>query len=177
MADSDASKHALAVKLAELQQKTDGPVIADQLTASAVQPLVVGWSQRINQSVPQARQQEVRDKLDVELKKFTESTQKAINAQLGKAAETGLVPIFMEKLSEKEMKTIITYMESPASAKFHALGPDAANAWAQGVIDATKTSVENNAKSFEDAANNIVSAAGGSAPAPAPLPDASAPAK
>lgn len=155
-------KRALAVKLAQMQQKADGPGMTEQLTASAVQPLLAGWSQRLDEAVPPAKQKEVREKLDVELKKFAESTQKAIEAQVAKAAEAALVPVFMEKLSEDEMKTVIAYMESPASAKFQALGPDAANAWAKRIIDATKPGVESSAKSFEAAASKIVNAAAGS---------------
>ena len=156
------SKRALAVKLAQIQIKADSAAMTEQLTASAVQPVLAGWSQRLDESVPPAKQKEVRDKLDVELKKYADSTHKAVEAQVGKAAEAALVPIFMEKLSEEEMKTIIAYLDSPVSAKFQALGPDAANAWAKRIVDATKTSVEAGAKNFDAAASRIVSAAGGS---------------
>lgn len=95
MAQND-SKRALAVKLAQMQQKADGSAMAEQLTASAVQPLLAGWSQRLDETVPPARQKDVRDKLDVELKKYADSTQKVVEAQTAKAAEAALVPIFME---------------------------------------------------------------------------------
>ncbi|HON30180.1 MAG TPA: DUF2059 domain-containing protein [Ottowia sp.] len=161
MAQNDAKK-ALATKLAQLQLKTDGAAMADQLTGSAVQPIVAGWSQRLDETVPPARQKDVRDKLDAELKKFADNTHKAVEAQVGKSAEAALVPIFMEKLSEDEMKTIIAYMESPASAKLQALGADATDAWAKRIIEATRSQVEAGAKTFESAANRIVGAAGGS---------------
>jgi hypothetical protein len=53
---------------------------------------VASWSQRLDETVPPARQKDVRDKLDVELKKFAENTHKAVEAQVGKAAESALVP-------------------------------------------------------------------------------------
>jgi hypothetical protein len=162
IAQSDA-KRALAVKLTQIQQKAEGAGVAEQLTNNAVQPLLMGWSQRLDETVPPARQKEVREKLDVELKKFVDATQKAIEGQVAKSAEAALVPIFMEKLTEDEMKTIIAYLESPVSAKFQALGSDATEAWAKRIIDATKTSVESSAKSFDTAANRIVSAASGPA--------------
>lgn len=152
---SDA-KRALAQKISQIQQKSDSAAMAEQLTASAVQPLIAGWSQRLDESVPPARQKEIRDKLDVELKKFADTTRKSIEGQSAKAAEAALVPILMEKLSEDEMKTIIAYLESPAAAKFQAIGADATNAWAQKVIDATRPSVENAAKVFDAAASKIV---------------------
>ena len=164
MAQND-SKRALAVKLVQMQQKADGSAMAEQLTASAVQPLLAGWSQRLDETVPPARQKDVRDKLDVELKKYADSTQKVVEAQTAKAAEAALVPIFMEKLSEDELKTIIAYLESPVSAKFQSLGPDATNAWAKRIIDATKPAVESGVKTFDASANRIVGAAAGAAPA------------
>ncbi len=166
LAQSD-SKRALATKLAQIQAKADSAALAGQLTDSAVGPVLSGWSQRLDETVPPARQKDVRDKLDVELKKFAENTYKTVEAQTGKAAEAALVPIFMEKLSEDELKTIITYLESPVSAKFQALGPDATNAWAKRVIDATKPAVEAGAKNFDSAATRIVNAAAGSGAAPA----------
>jgi hypothetical protein len=73
-----------------------------------------------------------------------------------------MVPVFMEKLTEDELKTIITYLESPVSAKFQALGPDATNAWAKRVVDATKPAVESGgARNFDAAATRIVGAATG----------------
>ncbi len=72
LAQNDA-KRALATKLAQIQLKADGAAMAEQLTASAVQPVIAGWSQRLDETVPPAKQKEVRDKLDVELKKFAET--------------------------------------------------------------------------------------------------------
>lgn len=161
MAQNDA-KRALATKLAQIQAKADSAGLAGQLTDTAVGPVLAHWSQRLDETVPPAKQKEVREKLDVELKKFAESTYKTVEAQTTKSAEAALVPIFMEKLSEDELNTIITYLESPVSAKFQALGPEAANVWAQRVVDATKTSVESGIKGFDTAANRIVSAASGS---------------
>ena len=155
-------KRALATKLAQIQLKADSAALAEQLTATAVQPVLANWSQRLDETVPPAKQKEVRDKLDVELKKFADSTHKTVEAQVGKAGEAALVPIFMEKLTEDEMKTIIAYLESPVSTKFQALGPEATNAWAKRVIDATRSSVEAGAKNFDTAANRIVSASTGS---------------
>ena len=157
-ANAQDAKKALATKLAQMQAKSDGASMANQLTADAVQLPLATWSQRLDESVPPARQKDVRDKLDVELKKFADNTHKTIETQVNKAAESALVPLFMDKLSEDEMKTVITYMESPAAVKFQSLSADAGNAWAQKVIDATRPTVEANVKSFDAAATKIVGA-------------------
>jgi hypothetical protein len=153
---SSDSKRALAVKLAQLQQKAEGDSIAQQLTGSAVQPLVIAWSQKLDQTVPPDQQKEVREKLDQELKKFSDAAFKTIQEETARTAEEALVPIFMEKLSESELKTIIAYQESAAAAKFAALGIDAANAWAGQVIERTRGPIEAGGKAFDDAASKIV---------------------
>jgi len=155
--NSDA-KHALAVKLAQIQEKAEGDNIAQQLTDSAVQPLVIAWSQKVDQTNPPERQKEVREKLDEELKKFAGNAYKTIREQTAKTAEDALVPIFMEKLSESELKTIIAYQESGAAAKFAAIGGEAANGWARQVVEATRGPVETGGKAFDAAASRIVTA-------------------
>lgn len=165
LAMAQDAKKALASRLAQIQVKLEGPSLAEQLTSSAAQPLLATWSQRLDESVPPARQPEVREKLSAELNKFGESTHKAVTTQLGKAAEAALVPIYMEKLSEDEMKAIIAFLESPANTKFQALGNDSGNAWAQKVVEATRASVEAGAKAFDAAANRIVAAPPAAAPA------------
>jgi hypothetical protein len=157
-------KHALATELAQLQTKLDGPGLTDQLAAGAQQPLIQKWSQQL-QAVPAARQQEVRSQLNEALEKFNTSAHQAIQAQIGPAAESALVPIFMEKLSDDDLRTLVTFFKSSASAKYQALGADATNAWAQKIVEATRTSVEGSASTFDAAAAKIVGAA---APAAAP---------
>lgn len=162
LAQDEAS--TLATKLAQMQLKTDGAALADRLTAEAVQVPLANWTQRVEQSVPPERQNEVRDQLNAELQKFAEKTHKAIEAQVGKAAQDALIPVFKEKLTEDEMKIVIAYLESAASAKFQSVALDAGNAWIEKVFEATKTSVENNIKSFDAAATRIVGAPAGAAP-------------
>lgn len=157
-AQAQDAKRALAVKLASLQIKNDGEALTEQLLQSAAMPIIQSWSMRLDETVPPARQKDVRDKLDVELKKFVDGTRKTVDAQVSKLAEGALVPVYMEKFSEEELRTIVTYLESPVSGKFMTVAADATNAWAKKVVESTKTSVENSAKGFDSAASKIVQA-------------------
>lgn len=116
-AKADDAKKALAVKLAQIQQKNDSVQLAHQLVNAVAQPVIATWSQNIDQNVPADKQKDVREKLDVELKKLLDATGKTVEAQAAKTAESALVPVYMEKLSADELKTIVAYLESPASAK------------------------------------------------------------
>jgi len=90
-----------------------------------------------------------------------------------KTAQDALVPVFLDKLSEDELKIIVNYLETPASAKFAALGSDAANAWAKKIVESTQTAVQGYAKTFDAAAEKIINAAAASS-APAAPPASSA---
>jgi hypothetical protein len=170
-----------------MQQKNESNSMANQLTDSAVQPLFAKWVEQLRARVPADKQKDVGDQLNVELKKFGDSTHQLVQAQATKTAQDALVPVFMDKLSEDELKTIVTYWQTPASAKFAAMSNDAANAWGQKIIEGTQATVEGYIKTFDDAAEKIVNAAAanaliapaGSASAPASAPvstPASAPA-
>lgn len=152
------SKQALASKLAELQVKTDGVAVAQQLTASAMQMPLATWSERLQKEVPAERQEQVSEQLDVELQKFADKAHALIESRSAQAAQAALVPVFMDKLSEDEMKTIIAWMESPASAKLQQLGAEAGDAWMKNLVEATRASIEQNVKDFDAAAERILAA-------------------
>jgi hypothetical protein len=161
-AQAQDAKRELAVKLAAIQAKNDGGALTDQLVQSAAVPMIQGWSQRLDESVPPARQKDVRDKLDVELKKFVDNTKKTVESQVNKSAESTLVPVYMEKFSEEELRTIVTYLESPVSGKFMTVAGEATNAWAKKVVESTKPQVEAGAKAFDTSANKIISSSSSS---------------
>ena len=129
------------------------------------QPLIVKWTQQLKAQVAPDQETEVRAQLDTALSTFTDQTRQNINSALDQTASKALVPIFMDKLSTDEMKTIVAFMKSPASAKFQALGPDATNAWAQAVVDATHEQIAKSADTFDAEAEKIVTAAAHKAPA------------
>jgi hypothetical protein len=171
----EAGKKALAVKLAQLQQKTTGAELANQLTGNMAQQLIAKWGPQVQSRVPASQQKAVNDKLSAELNKFGETTHGTIQAQTDKTAQDALVPVFMSKLSESEIKTVVTYLQNPASAKFTALGGDAAKAWVSKIAEGTQTTVQGNMQNFDAAAEKIVSAAAGSASAPASSAPSTAP--
>ncbi len=154
-ADSQATKRDLATKLAQIQLQRDTNPMVKQLVTSATHPLITRWSQRIERISPD-RQQEVRDQLDVELKKFTANAEQEISAQVKQFAEEALVPIFMERLTEDEMWKIIGHLESPSTEKFQSLGPEAAKAWAKEVVQHTQQRVQQNQRQFDTSATAIL---------------------
>ncbi|MGP1517765.1 MAG: DUF2059 domain-containing protein [Ottowia sp.] len=158
-AAANETNKALAVKLAQIQQKNDARQVASQLVTAVVQPVISNWSHAIEQNVPADKQKDVREKLDAELRKLIESTGKTIEAEAIKTAETALAPVYQEKLTAEELKTVIAYLETPASHKFQEAGGEAANAWISLITKATVSPVEGYLKEFDSAAEKIIAAA------------------
>lgn len=150
------NKQQLATKLAQLQVQMDGEAMTQQLTATAVGPMVVKWSQRIQESVPEDKQRDVSNRLDQELEKLANGTEEAVKNQLQKAANDVLVPMYMEKLTEDEMRTVISYLESPVSEKFQVLSGETTEAWAQKIVEVTESQVKTKVDAFEASAIGIV---------------------
>lgn len=154
------SKQALAARLVQLQVQMDGEALTEQLAVTAIGPLVAKWSQRVQESVPADKQQDVTRRLDAELEKLGDGTEQAIRSQLQAAAEAALVPLYMQRLSEDEMKAVIAYLESPASEKFQSLSVETTEAWAQKIVSSTEAQVKTKVDAFEAAAIGIVGVSG-----------------
>lgn len=153
-------KKALATKLAQIQVELDGQAMAEQLTLTAVGPLVAKWLQRVETTVPEDKQRDVTQRLDVELEKLGQSTEQLIMTQLQATAQAALVPIYMENLTEDELKMVITWLESSASTKLQTLNMQATEAWAQKIVDQTEPQVKNKVDAFEASAIGIVGVSG-----------------
>lgn len=154
------SKQALATRLVQLQVQLDGDAMTEQLAATAIGPLVAKWSQRVQESVPADKQRDVTQKLDAELEKLGNATEQAIQGQLKPAAEAALVPLYMQRLTEDDMKAVIAYLESPASEKFQSLSRESTEAWAQKIVDISEAQVKSKVDAFEAAAIGIVGVSG-----------------
>lgn len=156
LAATPASKQALAQTLAQIQVDSDGGAVEQQLIASALQPLMAHWTQQIGDTVPEAQRGNISTQLDAELQKTQTQLQKLIGPQVSKAAKTALAPIFAQKLSQQDLQTIVTFMQSPARQHLQALAGDASDAWFRAVVDATRAQVETDTRALDARAQKII---------------------
>jgi len=154
----DASKRALAVQLVKLQQKNSAGLVG-QITDSAMQQEFAHWGPQLQSRVPPSSQKDVSDRLQAELKKLQDNITKVVQAQADKTAEDALVPIFMSNLSEDDLKTIVTALQTPAWSKFAALSNPAIQAWGDKTTEGAKPAVLDYMKNFDATAEKIISSA------------------
>ena len=162
-AQSADPKIELASKVVALQQGPELDRLVQQLSGGATQELIASWGPKLEASVPKAKQKKASEDLNVELKKYSEDTNKLIGNQVSKVSADTLVPAYAEKFSLEELRQIAAFFESPAIKKYQNTAPELGNIFVQKLIEASRSDVIARAKQFDEAAVKIV----GSAPAPA----------
>jgi len=150
-----ANQRELAAKLVALQRGPEMERMALQLTSSAVQPVISKWAPKL-ENMPKANQEKARDLLNTELKTLGDSTRTLIDAQMDKSADSTLLPAYIERFTEAEMKQLIVLFESPAFKKYQTAAPELGNVWIKDVVDNSRASVEEKIKAFDVIAAKIV---------------------
>lgn len=149
------AKLDLAAKLVALQRGPDMERMVFQLTSSAVQPVIGKWAPEL-ESMPKARIEKAREQLNAELKSLGDATRKLIDAQMAKSADSALLPAYLERFTEDEMKQLLAMFESPIYKKYQTLAPELGNLWVKDVVDNTRSAVEESVKAFDVVAAKIV---------------------
>jgi hypothetical protein len=150
-----SAKLELAAKLVALQRGPDMERMVFQLTSSAVQPVIAKWAPEL-ESMPKAKIEKAREQLNAELKTLGDTTRKLIDTQMAKSADSALLPAYLERFSEEEMKQLLAMFESPIYKKYQSLAPELGNLWVKDVVDNTRSAVEDSAKAFDVVAAKIV---------------------
>lgn len=141
------SKKELIVKLLQLQQSgidNVGRALAGQT------------SQRVLQAAGQAIPRLAADKreaagkdVQADVKKFYDEVEPVLRKRATELAPATLTPIYEEKFSEDELKTVIAWLESPVSKKFQQIDGEIASTLAQKVVADTRGMIEPRLKTLE----------------------------
>jgi uncharacterized protein len=141
------TKKELVAKLLQVQQ----PGIENIGRALASQP-----SQRALQAAGQAMQRVPADKrealgkeIQADVKKFYDDIEPLLRKRATELAPASLAPVYEEKFSEDELKTVIAWLESPVSKKFQQIDSEIAATLAQKVVTDTRGTVEPKLKALE----------------------------
>ncbi len=168
LAQGDAQKKELATRIVTLQQGADMDQLAAQLTGAAVGPMLAKWTPRLQSDVPESRRKEVADRLNVELNKYREETQAIIKATATKASNETLVPAYVERFNEDELRKLAAFFDDPVIKKYQVALPDMLNGLVRQMVDLSRADVEQRTAAFDEAAARIVgSEAGKKSSAPA----------
>jgi uncharacterized protein len=166
------TKKELVARVVQLQQGAVENIARSLSTQTAQQVLQTAGQAMVNVA-PEKREAVAKD-VQAEVKKFYDEIDPILRDRAGKLAPTVLGPLLEEKLTEDELKQIITWLESPASKKYQQMGNELQSALTQKLVADTRPAVEPKLKTLEAALQKKLGTGPASAPAAAPAP---APAK
>lgn len=172
-----AAKKQLVARVLQLQQ----PGIAMVATRLAEQP-VAARMQTINgvlqRQIPADKREALAKDIQADIKRYGDETVPLLREQAQKLAPTTVGTVLEQRLSEEELKKIITVLEAIQSAefrKYQQLEPEMMNSLASKVVEATRASVEPKVRAMDTSIAGRLGIKPAEAGAAAPAAGASAP--
>jgi hypothetical protein len=131
------------------------------------------------QRLPAERRDAVAQDIQADLRKYVEETGPIVRERAVKLAPTTIGTVLDEKLSEDELRQIVTLLESPTVKKFQGLFPEMQRALSEKLVAETRADVETRLRALQQTVGQrlgVAPASAASAPKAAAA-KASAPAK
>ena len=141
------SKKELAARVVQLQQNAIEN-IGRNLAAQTSQQVLQTAGQALG-AVAQDKREAVAKDVQADVKKFYEEIEPVLRERASKLAPSVLGPLLEEKLTEEELKQVVTWLESSASKKYQQLGGDMQGALTQKLVAETRPAVEPKLKALE----------------------------
>lgn len=153
-----AAKKELVAKVLQLQ----APGIEAMARALVEQP-AVQLAQRaglfVRQRVPEDKREALGREVQADLKKYVDETTPIVRDRAVKLAPTTIGAVLEEKLSEDELREVISILESPVNRKFQSLAGDMQRALTQKLVAETGPQVQPKLQALEQAVTRKLGAA------------------
>lgn len=173
-APASPAKKELIGRVLKLQQSG----IERLATAMTEEPAVVLGGQAsevIAARVPKERQEAVAKEIQIEVQKYLKDTVPQVRKSAQQLAPATIGPVLEARLSEDELRQIVTLLESPAYAKYQQLTGEMQQALQAKLVADTRGTVEPRVQALEKAIGERLKAAateGAAAAAPKTKPAA-----
>ena len=168
-AQAPQSKKELVARVLQLQQ----PGIEAMARGLAEQPamqLMQQASQAL-QRLPAERREAVAKDIEADLRKYAEEAVPLVRDRALKAAPTTIGPMLEERLTEDELRQVITMLESPVIKKFQGMAGDMQRVLTEKIVADSKADIEPKVRAVQaTVARRLGVPPAASAPAPAPAP-------
>ena len=86
------------------------------------------------QNVPQDKRESAAKTIDADIRKFVDEAVPLLRERANKVAPATLGPILEEKMSEEELKQLVTWLDSGAAKKYQQIGGDLQQAMQQKLL-------------------------------------------
>lgn len=127
-----AAKKELVAKVIALQ----APIL-EAMTREVIMRPVAQMGQAAGQAlqnVPQDKRESAARTIDADIRKFVEEAVPLLRERANKVAPTTLGPILEEKMTEDELKQLVTWLDSGAAKKYQQIGGELQQAMSQKLL-------------------------------------------
>jgi hypothetical protein len=162
------AKKELVKKALQLQQagiESIGVAMSNQAAGQLLQIVTPAITR-----LPEDKRKAVATEMQAEVRKFQGEVTPVLRASATKWAPSTLGTALEEKLTEDELKTLVTWLESPVSRKYHQISGEAQQALTQKIVAETRPQIEPKLKALEQAMMAKLKAASAAPAASAPKP-------
>ena len=141
------TKKELVAKLVQVQQggiENVGRALAGQTAQRALQAA--------GQALPRVaadKREAVAKEVQAEVKKFYDEIEPILRKRATELGPAAVAPVYEERFSEDELRTVIAWLESPVSKKFQQLDSEMGNTLAQKVVADTRPTIDPKLKALE----------------------------
>jgi len=127
-----AAKKELVAKAIALQ----APILEAMAREVIMRPVVqLGQAAgQALQNVPQDKRESAAKTIDADIRKFVDEAVPVLRERANKIAPTTLGPILEEKMSEDELKQLVTWLDSGAAKKYQQIGGELQQAMQQKLL-------------------------------------------
>lgn len=168
-APAAGAKKALVAKVLELQ-KPGIEAMARQLTEQPAAQMLQQAGAAL-QRVPADKREALAKELEADARKYADETTPIVRERALKLAPETIGAVLEDKLSEAELRQVITMLESPAVKKYNGLLGEMQRSLVGKVVADTRPSVDPKVRALEQTmSRRLTAAAAASAPAPASGP-------
>ncbi|MEX1167057.1 MAG: hypothetical protein WEK74_09360 [Hydrogenophaga sp.] len=167
-----AAKKELIARLLKLQRPGIEAMSRDMAQEPALQMLERAAAV-VQARVPQDKQEAVIKGLQVDAKKYMDTTIPVVRDRAVALAPDALGPLLDQRFNDDELKKVIAILESPEYAKFQQLGGEMQQALQTKLIAETQNSVSDKLKTLESDVTRRLNAVVAQGPAAAPAAGAS----
>lgn len=142
------AKKELVAKILKLQQPGI-EATARRLVEQPAAELLANAGAALPARVPKDKQETVAKEIKADVQKYLDEATPLVLDRSVKLAPSTIGALLEEKLTEDELKQVVSIMESPAYAKYQRLGEDMQRVLVEKVLAETRSSIEPKIRALE----------------------------
>ena len=128
----------------------------------------------MQRQVPADKREAMGKSIEAEVRKYIDESYPLVRERALKIAPTTIGAVLEEKMTEDELRQLVTWLESPTNKKFQQLGPDMRNSFIQKVLTESRPLVDPKIQAL-DGRIRVILGLPPAAPAPAAASAAAGP--